>query len=53
MLMPIVLLLAIHANFAKKHTYQVSPVTYWFAFADVLIRFLLKQKLSYGIPVDI
>ena len=42
--MPIVLLLAFHANFAKKQTYQVSLVTYWFAFAHILISFLLKRK---------
>ena len=42
--MPIVLLLAFHANFAKTQTYQVLPVTYWFAFAYVLIRFWLKRK---------
>ena len=42
--MPIVLLLAFHANFAKKQFNQVSPVTYWFTFAHVLIRFWLKRK---------
>ena len=44
MLMLIVLLLAFPANFAKKQTYQVSPVTYWFALASVLICFWLKRK---------
>ena len=48
MFIPIVqLLLAFHANFTKKQSYQVSPVTYWFAFAHVLIRFWLKRKYYF------
>ena len=51
--MPIVLLLAFHANFAKMQTYQVSPVTYCFGFAHVLIRFLLKCKHYFRLAQDI
>ena len=51
--MLIVLLLAFHANFAKKQTYQVSPVTYCLGFAHVLISFLLKCKNYFRFAQDI